>query len=86
TNYSAGVFGKTALLPDGLTLDITSQCGHALVSRHYAKDVVSRIRRGKLTAAQGAELLSKPCVCGIVNRKRTEEILSRMADMEPSRL
>jgi len=84
TNYSAGVFGKTSLLPDYLTLDITTQCGHALVSRHYVKDVVRRIKRGKLTAGEGAELLSKPCVCGIVNKKRTEEILMKMAGIESS--
>jgi len=82
TNYSAGIFGKTSLLPDYLTLDITTQCGHGLVSAHYAKDIVRRIKKGNLTAKEGAELLSKPCVCGIVNRKRTEEILLKMVTAE----
>jgi hypothetical protein len=82
THYSAGIFGKTSLLPDYLTLDITTQCGHGLISCHYIKDVVRRIKRGRLTAREGAELLSKPCVCGIVNRKRTEEILLKMVEAE----
>jgi len=81
TNYSVGIFGKTSLLPEHLTLDITTQCGHGLVSSHYIQDIVRRIGKGKLTAKEGAELLSKPCVCGIVNRKRTEEILLRMASI-----
>ena len=79
SHYSAGVFGKTEELADHLTMEITTQCGHALVSRYYIKDIVKRIQKGRLTAAEGSELLSKPCVCGIVNKKRTREILSKMA-------
>jgi hypothetical protein len=79
THYTAGIFGKTERLPDHLTLEITTQCGHALVSRHYVSDIVKKIRKGKLTSEQGAELLSKPCVCGVVNKKRTAEVLERMA-------
>jgi hypothetical protein len=79
THYTAGIFGKTERLPDHLTLEITTQCGHALVSRHYVSDIVKKIRKGKLTPEQGADLLSKPCVCGIVNKERTAEILEKMA-------
>jgi hypothetical protein len=80
SHYSAGVFGKTDKIPDRLTLDVTTQCGHALVSRYYVKDIVRRIKKGQLSASEGSELLSKPCVCGIVNKRRTAEILSKMAD------
>ncbi|MBU2546785.1 MAG: hypothetical protein KKB20_00105 [Proteobacteria bacterium] len=79
THVTAGVFGRTELLPEGLTLDITTQCGHALVSRHYVADLVKKIRKGKLTPREGAELLAKPCVCGVVNKTRTAEILDRLA-------
>lgn len=80
SNYPVGIFGKAALLPDYITLEIATQCGHGLVSRHYIKDVVRRISKGTLTSQEGAELLSKPCVCGIVNKKRTEEILLKMVE------
>ena len=80
TNYALGIFGNKTLLPDHLTLEIVTQCGHGLVSRHYVKHVVLRIREGKMTIKEGADLLSKPCVCGIVNRKRTEEILATMVE------
>ncbi len=84
SHYTAGIFGKTSLLPDYVTLEILTQCGHGLVSRYYVKDVVRRIKKGTLTAAQGAELLSKPCVCGIVNKKRTEEILLKLSGSDRS--
>ncbi|HEY5496937.1 MAG TPA: hypothetical protein VIK19_01265 [Syntrophales bacterium] len=83
SNYPVGIYGKTSLLPDYITLEIATQCGHGLVSRHYIKDVVRRISKGRLTAQEGAELLSKPCVCGIVNKKRTEEILLKMVEQSP---
>jgi hypothetical protein len=75
SHVSAGIFGQTELLPDRQTLDITSQCGHSLVSKNYVADVVKKIRKGKLTPAEGAELLAKPCVCGVVNKGRTAEVL-----------
>ncbi|MBN1881887.1 MAG: hypothetical protein JW885_06910 [Deltaproteobacteria bacterium] len=81
THYTAGVFGKTDELPDHLTLEITTQCGHALVSSHYVSNIVKKIRKGMLTSEEGAELLAKPCVCGIVNKKRTAEILAKMAQL-----
>ncbi len=81
-NCSVGVFGKTEKLPDELVMEITTQCGHGLISQHYVNDVVKRIRKGKLTPEEGADLLAKPCVCGIVNRKRTGEILSELAERE----
>jgi hypothetical protein len=75
---SIGVFGKTEKLPDEKTMAILTQCGHGLVSSHYVDDIVKRIKKGKLTPQEGADLLTKPCVCGIVNRKRTGEILSEL--------
>ena len=80
SHYAVGVFGKTEKLADPLTMEITTQCGHALVSRYYVTDIAKRLRKGKLTAAEGARLLSKPCVCGIVNKKRTEAILLKMVE------
>jgi hypothetical protein len=80
SNYALGISGDTTLLPDHITLKIATQCGHGLVSRHYIKHVARRIAEGKMTAQEGAELLSKPCVCGIVNKKRTEEILLKMVE------
>ena len=40
--------------------------------------------REKMTTTEEAEFLGKICVCGIVTGKRTEEVLLKMAGMEPS--
>jgi hypothetical protein len=78
-NVSLGIFGKTKKLPDEKTLEIVTQCGHALISPHLVKDIVKRIKRGKMTPEEGAKVLIKPCVCGIGNPQRMEKLLQDMA-------
>lgn len=79
-NISLGIFGRTDKLPEEKTLSIVTQCGHGLVSPRLVEDVLKKIRRGKMTPAEGAQLLTRPCVCGIVNPQRTERILTEMAE------
>ncbi len=77
-NLSLGIFGKTKRLPAEKTLEIVTQCGHALISPHLVKDIVKKIKRGKMTLEEGAGILIKPCVCGIGNPQRIEKLLGEM--------
>jgi len=77
-NISLGIFGKTENLPDNKTLEITSQCGHGLISPHLVKHIAKRINKGKMTTDEGAQMLFKPCVCGIGNPKRIQKILGEI--------
>lgn len=77
-NLSLGIFGKTKKLPDEKTLEIITQCGHALISTHLVKDVVKKIKRGKMTLEEGTKMLIKPCACGIANPQRIEMLLGEM--------
>jgi hypothetical protein len=81
-NISLGIFGQTEKLPDEKTLEIATQCGHALVSPHLIKDVVRKIQKEKMTTKEGAALLTKPCVCGVVNPARTKSLLEEMIASE----
>jgi hypothetical protein len=74
-NIPLGIFGKTERLPDKKTLEITTQCGHALISPHLVAHIVQKIKKGKMSSAEGAKMLVKPCFCGIGNPKRFEKIL-----------
>jgi hypothetical protein len=78
-NVSLGIFGQTNKLPDHKTLEIITQCGHALISPHLVKDIVKKIKRGKMTPEEGAQMLIKPCVCGIGNPQRMERLLQDLA-------
>ncbi|MBW2092403.1 MAG: hypothetical protein JRI34_09835 [Deltaproteobacteria bacterium] len=81
-HISLGIFGKTDKLPDEKTLEVTTQCGHALISPHLVKDIVKKIKKGKMTSDEGASLLVKPCICGIGNPKKIAKILDKMAEGE----
>ncbi|RJQ74054.1 MAG: hypothetical protein C4519_17275 [Desulfobacteraceae bacterium] len=78
-NVSLGIFGKTEKLPDEQTLRITTQCGHGLVSPHLVNHILKRMNKGKMTSAEGAQLLVKPCVCGIGNPQRFKRLLDEKA-------
>jgi hypothetical protein len=81
-NISLGIFGQTEALPENGVMDITTQCGHALISPHYVKHLFKKVGKGKMTSQEAAKLLVKPCVCGIGNKERIEKILDSMAAKE----
>jgi hypothetical protein len=78
-NISLGIHGRTERVPDEKTLEIVTQCGHSLISPHLVEAVVKKIRKGKMTADEGALMLVKPCACGIGNPGRVAETLAEMA-------
>jgi hypothetical protein len=82
-NISLGIFGRTQMLPPERTLEITTQCGHSLISPLLVKHVVSQIKKGRMSLEEATKLLVKPCVCGIVNPKRTKRILQEMVTQSP---
>jgi len=77
-NYSLGIWGKTEKLPDPKIREITTLCGHGLVSFNLVQALLKEIRRGKKTHAEASEILAGPCVCGVVNTTRTRELLKAL--------
>jgi len=76
--YSLGVIGKTELLPDEKVLEITTMCGHAMVSPNLLAHLIRQIAAGKLKHAEAALELSRQCECGIFNPARAERLLRQM--------
>ena len=77
--YSLGIIGKTELLPDEKVLEITTMCGHAMVSPNLLAHLMKKIETRKLTHAEAALELSRQCECGIFNPARAERLLRQMA-------
>jgi hypothetical protein len=77
--YSLGRFGKTGDLPDARILDVTTMCGHHLVSPAYVKHLAHIIRRGEMTPEAAAEAMSGFCLCGIFNRQRAAGLMEGLA-------
>lgn len=79
---SLGIHGKKALLPEEQVLELTTMCGHGLVSAKLTEAVLKKVAAGKITPEEGAHLLAQPCPCGIFNTDRCEELLKRRQDVQ----
>ena len=78
-HYSLGVHGRVEKLPSKEAMDITTMCGHALVSKNLVTKLVADIKEGKATGSSAAETLAKDCICGILNPVRAAKILEAMS-------
>ncbi len=76
--HSMGIWGRTDKLPPEEILQLNTMCGHGMVTVGLIYDVIEDIKRGRLTIEQGAEKLFRPCMCGIFNPKRAEELLAKI--------
>lgn len=78
TNHSLGVWGKTSLLHEEHILEITTMCGHGIVSPYLVMDCIEKVKAKKISAKEAAIILSKPCICGIFNPTRAEMLIDRL--------
>jgi len=76
---SLGTWGRTNRLPDEQTMEITTMCGHGLISPRYVHLMAGKVAAGEMSASEAASELAKPCVCGAFNPVRAAELLGKMA-------
>jgi hypothetical protein len=79
--HSLGVIGRTEKLPTRQILELTTMCGHGLISANHARKMIDMVKMGKLTPRKAAEYLARPCVCGAFNVDRAEELLKQAIQM-----
>jgi uncharacterized protein YfcZ (UPF0381/DUF406 family) len=79
--YSVGIRGKLSKLPEDELLEITTMCGHGMVSQNLARQMLLDIKRGKRTPQEAAECLATPCVCGVFNPVRAQRLLEELAQV-----
>ncbi len=79
-NQSLGIHGKTQKLPEEKVLEITTMCGHAMVSPNLVLQMVKEISEGKTSCRKAAQELSRMCDCGIFNPYRAEKLLRKMSN------
>ncbi len=75
-NVSLGVWGNTNRLPSTEVMEITTMCGHGLISANLVQKLLDDIRSGATTAEQAGKQLAAPCCCGIFNPVRAADLLS----------
>ena len=83
-NQSMGRWGRIDELPPEPVLEVNTMCGHGMVTVGLINKVVEEIKRGDISAEEGAEELFKPCMCGIFNPHRAARLLRVLAGQTPS--
>jgi len=75
--YSLGFHGDLNLLPDRHVLELSTMCGHGMVSHNLARKMIDFVREGRRAPEQAATCLARFCSCGIFNPKRAVRILEQ---------
>lgn len=75
-NFSLGIWGKTEKLPSDAILEVTTMCGHAMVSSNLVKTMVEEIKAGRKTPEEAAKVLASQCACGVFNPARAAKLLA----------
>jgi hypothetical protein len=81
--HSLGVHGRTDRLADESVLEITTMCGHAMVSPNLVRRMLEEVENGKTSLRAAATELSRMCDCGIFNPFRAEKLLEQMLRTQP---
>lgn len=73
--YSIGFHGRTDRLPDARTLELSTMCGHGMVSAAFARKMLDWVRENRRTPKQAAAYMARFCSCGVFNTTRAERLL-----------
>ncbi len=73
--YSLGFHGDLNLLPDRHILELSTMCGHGMVSHSFAKKMVDWVKEGRRDPRQAAIYMARFCTCGVFNPTRAARIL-----------
>jgi hypothetical protein len=73
--YSLGFHGDLNLLPDRRVLELSTMCGHGMISHNFARKMIDWVKEGRREPRQAVTYLAKFCTCGIYNTTRATRIL-----------
>jgi len=76
--YSMGTWGKTEKLPDYEVLELTTMCGHAMISANLVDKLVRDIKRGRKTVEEAVLQMTRCCTCGNLNLTRAAQLLRKL--------
>ena len=73
--YSLGFDDPHDKLPDGRVLELSTMCGHGMVSADLARKMRDMVREGRREPRAAAVTLARFCPCGAYNPARAERLL-----------
>jgi len=73
--YSLGFFGQTDRMADRQTLELSTMCGHGMLSFSFVRKLVEWVKQGRRTPEQAAVSMARFCSCGVFNTTRACRLL-----------
>ena len=73
--YSLGFQGARDRLPERAVLELSTMCGHSMVSPNLARKMLDWVREGRRTPEQAAACMGRFCSCGVFNPARAARLL-----------
>lgn len=77
---SAGFLGDNERIPDEEILEITTMCGHGMISADAVKEHVVKVKENWMTVKEASIHLASMCHCGVFNPVRARKLISRLCD------
>jgi len=68
--YSLGFIGQTDRMADRRTLELSTMCGHGMVSFNFVRKLMEWVKQGRRTPEQASATLARFCSCGVFNTTR----------------
>jgi len=75
---SLGHLGKIKLLPREEVLEITTMCGHHMVSPRLVEKLASDIKNGKIAREEAVRVMANQCVCAAFNQPRAAKLMKAL--------
>jgi len=73
--YSLGFCGRVDKLPDATVLELSTMCGHGMVSAQLVKKMIEWVKENRRSPAEVTRTMARFCICGVFNISRAERIL-----------
>jgi len=73
--YSLGFWDPHDHLPNSQVLELSTMCGHGMVSFNMAKKMLDMVREGRRSPEAAVLTLARFCPCGVYNPARARRLL-----------
>jgi hypothetical protein len=74
--YSLGFCGRVDKLPNATVLELSTMCGHGMLSAQFVEKMLEWVKENRRTAAEVSRTMARFCSCGVFNIRRAERILN----------
>jgi hypothetical protein len=80
--YSLGFFGQTDRMADRQTLELSTMCGHGMLSFSFVRKLIEWVKQGRRTPQQASTTLARFCSCGVFNTARACRLLEECTNSQ----